>query len=139
VFRKIHDYFGGKLAGKTIALWGLAFKPNTDDLREAPSRVVVDDLLARGATVCAYDPVAMPEARRILGDRAGVRFADDPMGALEGADALLIVTEWKEFRSPDFEAIRGALRHPVIVDGRNMFPPALPRAAGLEYLAIGRP
>jgi UDPglucose 6-dehydrogenase len=136
---KVVARFGEDLRGRHFALWGLAFKPNTDDLREAPSRVVVDDLLARGATVCAYDPVAMPEARRILGDRAGVRFADDPMGALEGADALLIVTEWKEFRSPDFEAIRGALRHPVIVDGRNMFPPALPRAAGLEYLAIGRP
>jgi UDPglucose 6-dehydrogenase len=131
--------FGAALAGRHFALWGLAFKPNTDDMREAPSRVVIDDLIARGATVCAYDPVAMHEARRALGERAGLAYADSPMQALEGADALLIVTEWKEFRSPDFEAIRAALRQPVVIDGRNMYPPELPRAAGIEYHSIGRP
>jgi UDPglucose 6-dehydrogenase len=136
---KVVARFGEDLTGRRFALWGLAFKPNTDDMREAPSRVVVEDLLARGASVCAYDPVAMHEAFRLLGDRPGVTFADAPMQALEGADALLIVTEWKEFRSPDFDAIRAALKQPVIVDGRNMYPPALPRASGIEYHAIGRP
>jgi UDPglucose 6-dehydrogenase len=135
---KVVARFGEDLSGRRFAIWGLAFKPNTDDMREAPSRVVIADLLARGATVCVYDPVAMHEAHRLLGDSAGVGYADSPMQALEGADALVIVTEWKEFRSPDFDAIRAALKSPVIVDGRNMFPPALPRAAGLEYLSIGR-
>jgi UDPglucose 6-dehydrogenase len=131
--------FGADLSGKHFALWGLAFKPNTDDMREAPSRVVIDDLLARGATVCAYDPVAIHEAQRAIGDRAGLSYGTDPMQALEGADALLIVTEWKEFRSPDFDAIKAAIKSPVIIDGRNMYPPALPRASGLEYISIGRP
>jgi UDPglucose 6-dehydrogenase len=136
---KVAARFGERLDGRRFALWGLAFKPNTDDMREAPSRVVIDDLLARGATVCAYDPVAMDEASRLLGERPGLSYADAPMAALEGADALLIVTEWKEFRSPDFDAIRAALREPVVIDGRNMYPPALPRASGIEYIAIGRP
>jgi UDPglucose 6-dehydrogenase len=136
---KVVARFGEDLAGRRFALWGLAFKPNTDDMREAPSRVVIDDLLARGATVCAYDPVAMHEALRAMGERPGLAFADGPMQALEGADALLIVTEWKEFRSPDFDAIRAALKQPVVIDGRNMYPPELPRAAGIEYHSIGRP
>jgi UDPglucose 6-dehydrogenase len=136
---KVVARFGADLAGRRFALWGLAFKPNTDDMREAPSRVVIADLLERGATVCAYDPAAMPEARRVLGELPGLTYAASPMAALEGADALVIVTEWKEFRSPDFEAIRAALREAVIIDGRNMFPPALPRASGVEYIAIGRP
>jgi UDPglucose 6-dehydrogenase len=135
---KVVGRFGEDLAGRRFALWGLAFKPNTDDMREAPSRVVVEQLLARGATVCAYDPAAMHEARRVFGERPGLDYADEPMGALAGADALLIVTEWKEFRSPDFDAIRAALKAPVLIDGRNMYPPELPRASGLEYLAIGR-
>jgi len=140
---KVVARFGEDLAGRSFAMWGLAFKPNTDDMREAPSRVVVTELIRRGARVCAYDPVAMPEARRVFEDLAGgaappLSFAEHPMQALEGADALLIVTEWKEFRSPDFEAIRGLLKQPVIFDGRNMFPPALPRAAGIEYHTIGR-
>jgi len=135
---KVVARFGEDLSGRRFAIWGLAFKPNTDDMREAPSRVVIADLLARGATVCVYDPVAMHEAHRLLGDSAGVAYADSPMQALDGADALVIVTEWKEFRSPDFDAIRAALKSPVIIDGRNMFLPALPRAAGLEYLSIGR-
>jgi UDPglucose 6-dehydrogenase len=138
IARKVVARFGEDLRGLRFALWGLAFKPNTDDMREAPSRVVIEDLLALGASLCAYDPVAMREAMRLLGERPGLSFADAPMAALEGADALLIVTEWKEFRSPDFDAIRGALKAPVVIDGRNMYPPELPRASGLEYLAIGR-
>jgi len=135
---KVVARFGEDLSGLRFALWGLAFKPNTDDMREAPSRVVVDALLARGATVCAYDPAAMHEALRVFGDRPGLGYADGPMEAVEGADALLIVTEWKEFRSPDFDALKAALRQPVVIDGRNMYPPELPRASGLEYLSIGR-
>ena len=135
---KLRARFPDGLRGLNIALWGLAFKPNTDDMREAPSRVIIESLLAEGARVCAYDPVAMAEARRVLGHREGLSFAEGPMQALEKADVLMIVTEWKEFRSPDFEAIREALRHPVIIDGRNMYTPALVRASGLEYHAIGR-
>ena len=135
---KVVARFGENLSGRRFALWGLAFKPNTDDMREAPSRVIIDALIARGATVCAYDPVAMHEAQRAIGERAGLAYAQGPMQALEGADALLIVTEWKEFRSPDFDAIRSALKQPLVIDGRNMYPPALPRAAGLDYISIGR-
>jgi UDPglucose 6-dehydrogenase len=130
--------FGEDLSGRRFGLWGLAFKPNTDDMREAPSRVVVAELLARGATVCAYDPAAMHEARRVFGELPGLAYADGPMQAVQGADALVIVTEWKEFRSPDFEALKAALREPVIIDGRNLFAPELVRAAGLEYAPIGR-
>jgi UDPglucose 6-dehydrogenase len=139
IVAKVVARFGENLAGRHFALWGLAFKPNTDDMREAPSRVIIDDLLARGATVCAYDPVAIHEAQRAIGERSGLSYGEGPMQALEGADALLIVTEWKEFRSPDFDAIRTALKQPLIIDGRNMYPPALPRAAGLDYQSIGRP
>lgn len=135
---KIATRFGEDLAGRRFALWGLAFKPNTDDMREAPSRVIVAELLRRGAAVQAYDPVAMVEARRAFGDLPGLTYADNAMDTVEGADALVIVTEWKEFRSPDFERIRAALRHPVVFDGRNMFDPALPESVGIEYHAIGR-
>ncbi|HET6788106.1 MAG TPA: UDP binding domain-containing protein, partial [Aquabacterium sp.] len=117
---------------------GLAFKPNTDDMREATSRVVLAELFKRGATVTAYDPVAMDEARRIFGDEPALRYADSPMHALEGADALLIVTEWKEFRSPDFDKIKATLKTPVIFDGRNLYEPELVTAAGLDYQPIGR-
>ena len=134
---KIVARFGTDLAGRTFALWGLAFKPNTDDMREAPSRVVIEALAARGARIAAYDPVAMDEARRVLGD-ASVAFAASPMAALDGADALVIVTEWKEFRSPDFEEIKRRLKQPVIFDGRNLFEPAEVKAGGLEYYGIGR-
>jgi UDPglucose 6-dehydrogenase len=136
---KVVARFGEDLQGRHFALWGLAFKTNTDDLREAPSRVVLGELLARGATACAYDPVAMPEARRLYEGERRLAFCEQPMQALESADALLIITEWKEFRSPDFDAIRRQLRQPVVFDGRNMYPPALPRAAGIEYHPIGRP
>ena len=130
--------FGEDLSGKHFALWGLAFKPNTDDMREAPARVIIAELFKRGATVTAYDPVAMEEARRIFGDEPRLRYADRPMQALEGADALLIVTEWKEFRSPDFSKIKAALKSPVVIDGRNIFLRSELQAAGLEYYGIGR-
>ena len=107
-------------------------------MREAPSRTIVNELARRGARIQAYDPVAMHEAQRAIGERAGLVYSEGPMQALEGADALLIVTEWKEFRSPDFDAIRNALKQPLVIDGRNMYPPALPRAAGLDYISIGR-
>ncbi|MDP2868269.1 UDP-glucose/GDP-mannose dehydrogenase family protein [Methyloversatilis sp.] len=136
---KIVAKFGEDLSGRRFALWGLAFKPNTDDMREAPSRVVIGELFRRGATITAYDPVAMTETRRIYGDEPRLTYADKPMDALDGADALVIVTEWKEFRSPDFERIRTMLKQPVIFDGRNLYEPALPRSFGIEYSAIGRP
>ncbi|MEW5942358.1 MAG: UDP-glucose/GDP-mannose dehydrogenase family protein [Pseudomonadota bacterium] len=135
---KITARFGENLAGRRFALWGLAFKPNTDDMREAPSRVIMEGLWARGATVAAYDPAAMHETRRIYGDEPRLKLVDSPMAALEGADALAIVTEWKEFRAPDFEAIREQLKSPVIFDGRNLYEPKMVREAGLEYLPIGR-
>jgi UDPglucose 6-dehydrogenase len=138
LIEKIVRRFGNDLTSRRFALWGLAFKPNTDDMREAPSRVIIDELLSRGAHVQAYDPIAMVEARRVLGDASGLSFADSAMDALQGADALVIVTEWKEFRSPDFERIKSMLRHPVVFDGRNMFAPASVEAAGIEYHAIGR-
>jgi UDPglucose 6-dehydrogenase len=137
--RKIARRMGERLAGVRIALWGLAFKPDTDDMREAPSRVLIAELLALGASVCAYDPVAVPEARRIFAGDPRVRFAASPFEALEDADALAIVTEWKEFRSPDFAAIRTRLRTPAIFDGRNLYEPEEVRRHGLEYYAVGRP
>ena len=136
--QKITQRLGTDLGGKTFALWGLAFKPNTDDMREAPSLVLIADLLARGASIRAYDPVAAHEAQRVLGDNPRISYAATPMEALDGADALAIVTEWKEFRSPDFDAIKTKLKTPVIFDGRNLYDPAAPRRAGLEYFAIGR-
>jgi UDPglucose 6-dehydrogenase len=136
--QKITARLGQDLGGKTFALWGLAFKPNTDDMREAPSLVLIADLLARGASIRAYDPVATHEAQRILGKNPRISYASTPMAALDGADALAIVTEWKEFRSPDFDAIKAKLKTPVIFDGRNLYDPAAPRKAGLEYFAIGR-
>jgi len=135
---KITRRFGQDLAGRRFALWGLAFKPDTDDMREAPSRVIVAELLARGAEVCAYDPVAMGEARRAFGEAQRLSYAGKAIDAVQGADALIIATEWKEFRSPDFDALRAALRQPVIFDGRNLFAPAVPACAGIEYHAIGR-
>ncbi|MCB1938017.1 MAG: UDP-glucose/GDP-mannose dehydrogenase family protein [Rhodocyclaceae bacterium] len=135
---KIVARFGEDLSGRRFALWGLAFKPNTDDMREAPSRVIIEELFKRGATVTAYDPVAMQEAERIFGDEPRLSYAGRPKSALDGADALVIVTEWKEFRSPDFEAIKSRLTQPVVFDGRNMYDPALVRAQGIEYFGIGR-
>jgi UDPglucose 6-dehydrogenase len=135
---KVVARFGNDLAGRRFAVWGLAFKPNTDDMREAPSRVIVDELLKRGASVCAYDPVAMPEARRVLEGRPGITYADSAAAALAGADALLVVTEWKEFRTPDFDHIKATLKQPVVFDGRNVWEPALLKMLGIEYHGIGR-
>ena len=135
---KVKRRFGDDLRGRHFALWGLAFKPNTDDMREAPSRYIVRALLDAGATITAYDPVAMDEARRVFGSQPGLEYADSPMAAVRNADALLIATEWKEFRSPDFDALVAALKQPVIVDGRNLYLPQQLRARGIEYLAIGR-
>jgi UDPglucose 6-dehydrogenase len=139
---KIHElmqrHFGGALAGKTIALWGLAFKPNTDDMREAPSRRLLDQLWAAGVTVRAFDPEARAEALRLYGQRADLILCDDAHAALAGADALAILTEWKAFWSPDFARIKAALRTPVIFDGRNIYEPATVEAAGIAYYGIGR-
>jgi UDPglucose 6-dehydrogenase len=135
---KVKRRFGTDLRGRHFALWGLAFKPNTDDMREAPSRYIVRELLEAGATVSAYDPVAMPEAQRVFGAVAGLAYATSPMDALPGADALLIVTEWKEFRSPAFDEVIARLLQPVIFDGRNLYDPRLLRAQGIEYHGIGR-
>ncbi len=137
--QKIKAHFGGNLSGKHFALWGLAFKPNTDDMREASSRVLIAELLEAGATVTAYDPVATAEARRIFDGEARLNFAGNANDALKGADALVIITEWKEFRSPDFELIRQTLKSPTIFDGRNLYDPKWVQAAGLEYHCIGRP
>ncbi len=133
---KITKAFGNDLKGKRFALWGLAFKPNTDDMREAPSRVIIDALLARGATVCAYDPVAIDEAKRVLG--TSIDYANRAVDAIEGADALVIVTEWKEFRSPSFDLLAEKLKTKRIFDGRNLYDPAMPAQYGLIYEAIGR-
>jgi len=133
---KITKAFGNDLKGKRFGLWGLAFKPNTDDMREAPSRVIIDALLARGATVCAYDPVAIDEAKRVLG--TSIDYANRAVDAIEGADSLVIVTEWKEFRSPSFDLLAEKLKTKRIFDGRNLYDPAMPAQYGLIYEAIGR-
>jgi UDPglucose 6-dehydrogenase len=135
---KIVARMGNDLTGRTFALWGLAFKPNTDDMREAPSRVVIAALLARGATMVAYDPVAMDEARRVLGATSPVTYATSPLGACTNADALVVVTEWQEFRSPDFAGLKERMRSALIFDGRNLYDPREVRDAGFEYFAIGR-
>ncbi len=135
---KIRRHFGGDLGGKVIALWGLAFKPNTDDMREAPSLVIIEQLLASGARVRAFDPVAMKEAARVLANRPGVELVHDAHAALEGADALAIVTEWREFRSPDFDRLKAILKQPVIFDGRNLYNPQLMASFGFSYYGVGR-
>jgi UDPglucose 6-dehydrogenase len=137
LFNKMQRHFGD-LKGKTVALWGLAFKPNTDDMREAASRVLMEELWGAGAAVRAYDPVAMPECERIYGTRPDLVLCKTADETLAGADALAIVTEWREFRSPDFEAIKAALRSPVIFDGRNLYDPSDMKANGFSYYAIGR-
>jgi UDPglucose 6-dehydrogenase len=135
---KVVAKYGEDLSGKTFAMWGLAFKPNTDDMREAPSRVIIAELLKRGAKVQAYDPVAREEAGRVMTGWDGLSYTDNAMPALEGCDALLIVTEWKEFRTPDFDAMREAIKDKIVFDGRNLYEPALIRSFGLEYHSIGR-
>jgi len=135
---KVLARFGSDLRGKHFALWGLAFKANTDDMREATSRAVILDLLKAGATITAYDPVAMPEARHCFPGQPGLSYAPNQSAALAGAHALIIVTEWKEFRSPDLAVLKEKLRDPVIFDGRNLYDPKLLRSQGFEYFAIGR-
>jgi UDPglucose 6-dehydrogenase len=134
--RKIVRAFGENLSGRRFAVWGLAFKPNTDDMREAPSRVIVSELVSRGAAICAYDPVAMTEGKRVILEP--IDYANSPMQALAGADALVIVTEWKEFRSPDLEEIAQLLKTKRVFDGRNMFDPRVVKRAGLIYEGVGR-
>ena len=135
---KIKSHFGADLSGRHFALWGLAFKPNTDDMRDAPSRTLLADLFAAGATVTAYDPVAMHEARRIFGQEPRLQYAAKAMDALQGADALVIVTEWKEFRSADLDMIKEKLNSPLVFDGRNLYDPKFVRSQGLAYYPIGR-
>ena len=136
--KKIKKQFGDNLKGKHFALWGLAFKPNTDDMREASSRVLIGELIKAGATITAYDPVAMDEARRIFKDEKHLSFVDTQDDALKNADALIIVTEWTEFRSPDFALIKSSLKSPFIFDGRNLYDPKAVRSLGFEYFPIGR-
>jgi UDPglucose 6-dehydrogenase len=138
IFEKIKAYFNGDLQGKTIAVWGLAFKPNTDDMREAPSRVLMEALWAEGGKVRAFDPVAMHETSRIYGERADLALCENADAALRGADALAIVTEWNVFRSPDFEFMKSVLTRPAIFDGRNLYDPVRMRNQGFDYFGIGR-
>ena len=138
LFEKIGNHFRGRLSGRTIALWGLAFKPDTDDMREASSRALMERLWAEGARVRAYDPVASSEAQRLYGARPDLVLTGNAYEAVQGADALAIVTEWKEFRSPDFDRLRELLATPVIFDGRNLYDPAMVERFGLSYYAIGR-
>ncbi len=136
--QKIVARFGEDLSGKTIAMWGLAFKPNTDDMREAPSLVLIEDLTKRGANIVAFDPVSMPEAKHLLAGNTRVKFAEQAADALTGADALAIVTEWKTFRAPDFAAMKSSMKAPVIFDGRNLYEPDTMRDLGFAYFPIGR-
>jgi UDPglucose 6-dehydrogenase len=135
---KIRARFGARLSGKRFAVWGLSFKPNTDDMREAASRVLIADLIAAGASVRAYDPVAGDAARKLYADERRVEITASALAALDGADALAIITEWQEFRSPDFAAIKAKLATPAIFDGRNLYDPAVVRGHGIEYFPIGR-
>ena len=138
IFDKICLHYDGGVKGKTIALWGLSFKPRTDDMREAPSRVLMEALWAAGATVRAYDPEAMDEAGRLYPGQAGLELCESAYGALEGADALVIITEWQEFRSPDLDAVKDSLADAVVFDGRNLYEPETLEGQGLQYYAIGR-
>jgi UDPglucose 6-dehydrogenase len=138
LFNKIVQHYNGDLQGKTFALWGLAFKPKTDDMREAPSRVILESLINAGATVRAFDPEAMAEAKRIYGDKPGLILVETAEEALQGANALIVVTEWKNFWSPDFDLLKNTLKDAVIFDGRNLYRPELLRKQGIVYYGIGR-
>ncbi|MEW8625483.1 MAG: UDP-glucose/GDP-mannose dehydrogenase family protein [Candidatus Thiodiazotropha sp.] len=138
LFEKIMRHYSGDIKGKTFALWGLSFKPNTDDMREASSRVLMESLWEAGATVRVFDPEAMEECRRIYGERDDLVYCDNQEGTLENADALIVVTEWQVFRSPDFDEIKQALSAPVVFDGRNIYDPARMKESGFSYYAIGR-
>jgi UDPglucose 6-dehydrogenase len=136
IIPKIKEYFGGDVAGKHFALWGLAFKPNTDDIREAPALYLIDELTAAGATVTTFDPEAMKNVKGVIGDK--VKYAESQYAALEGADALVIATEWSEFRTPEFEKITSSLKNKVIFDGRNLFDLNLMKQLGYYYVSVGR-
>ena len=136
LFRKVRAHFGGELKGKTLAVWGLAFKPRTDDVREAPALVLIDALLAEGAAVRVHDPEALANVKAQYGER--LVYCDRPYGALEGADGLVIVTEWQEFRNPDFEVMRRLMRERVIFDGRNLYEPKTLAGHGFTHYGIGR-
>ena len=138
LLHKIEEKYGKDLTGKTFAIWGLAFKPNTDDMREAPSGVIINGLVKRGASIKAYDPVALPEAREIYADKSAVSLVDDLYSATEGVDALVLLTEWKAFRSPDFDKLKQQMTTATIFDGRNIYDPAQLKEIGFEYFGIGR-
>jgi UDPglucose 6-dehydrogenase len=138
LFRKIMAHYGGSVAGRIFALWGLSFKPNTDDMREAPSRMLMEALWQAGATVQAFDPEAMDEARRIYGDHPQLRLCSSKEAALDGADALIVITEWQAFRAPDFDHLKAVLKEPLIFDGRNLYEPKRLKARGFMYCSIGR-
>jgi len=139
LFQKVKQHFGGNLKGKTIALWGLAFKPNTDDMREAPSRVLMEALWKEGARVRAFDPAALHEAKRIYPSQPLLELCEAQMDCLKGADALVVITEWTQFRSPDFDEIKKLLKNPVVFDGRNVYDPAAMRSQGMVHYSVGRP
>jgi UDPglucose 6-dehydrogenase len=134
--QKLSKALGGELRGAHVAIWGLSFKPNTDDMREAPSLVLIEELLGSGATVTAHDPVAMPETKRKIGDRVG--YAESNYDALQDADALVVVTDWNEYRHPDFGRIKSTLKRPIVIDGRNLYEPDKMRSLGFTYHSIGR-
>jgi len=136
LFNKVRRHFGDDLTGKTLAIWGLAFKPRTDDIREAPALALIDALLAAGAKCRVHDPEAMANVKAIYGDK--LQYSDKPYGALEGADGLVVVTEWQEFRTPDFEVMKRLLSAPVIFDGRNIYDEKTMATHGFAYYAIGR-
>ena len=136
LYEMLRSALGSELRGKRIAVWGLAFKPNTDDMREAPALALIEQLLNEGATVSAHDPAAMPEAQRRLGD--AVTFGETNYDALEGADALVVVTDWNAYRNPDFDRLRTSLSRPIVIDGRNLYDPVKMRALGFTYRSIGR-
>jgi len=137
--QKVQKHYGNDLSGKSFAIWGLAFKPQTDDMREAPSIVIINALIELGASVKAYDPVAMQEAKRIFGDNPHIELCEDEYSTLKGSDAMLLITEWRQFRYPDFARIASLLKQPVIFDGRNLYNPTAVREMGFSYYAIGRP
>jgi len=137
--KKVVEHFGENLQGRRFALWGLAFKPGTDDMREAPSLEIIDGLTKRGASVCVYDPVALDAARALLAGRSGIEYAPQSLEAADGVDAVVVVTEWKEFRSPDLDELRRRMKSPVVFDGRNLFDPVLLARAGFVYRCVGRP
>jgi UDPglucose 6-dehydrogenase len=138
LFERIRAFFNGDLAGKTFALWGLAFKPNTDDMRDAPSRVLMEALWAAGAHVRAFDPEAMQETQRLYGDEPRLSLMGTPESTLTGADALIVCTEWQQFKAPDVELIKQRLKTPVIFDGRNLYDGERLAKAGLQYFPMGR-